>query len=145
MTVLVASYYSLFIFVLTETRKELKRPETSRNNWKPVKTTPQNVKRPETTRNFKIGKSRIFYQLSFFKFQAQMPKQRSNLLMRFYLYPILKVLISNLSLLFKNFEPKYPNLVFWVKKNQLSSINEISHLPYFECGNFKSVIGFRKF
>ena len=74
-----------------------------------------------------------------------MPKQTSNLLTRFYFYPILKVLISNLSLLFKNFEPKYPNSVFWVKKYQLSNINEISHLPYFECGNFKSDIGFRKF
>ena len=74
MTVLVASYYSLFIFVLPETRKELKRPETGRNNRKPVKTTPKNVKRSETTRNFKIGKSRIFYWLSFLKLRAQMPK-----------------------------------------------------------------------
>ena len=39
MTVLVASYYSLFIFVLTETRKELKRP-------KPAETTGNQSKQP---------------------------------------------------------------------------------------------------
>ena len=75
--VLVASYYSLFIFVLTETRKELKRPETSRNNRKPVKTTPQNVKRSETTRHLKLGNLEFSTSFRFSNFEPKCPNKEA--------------------------------------------------------------------
>ena len=76
-TVLVASYYSLFIFVLTETRKELKRPETSRNNRKPVKTTPQNRKRSETTRHLKLGNLEFSTSFRFSNFEPKCPNKEA--------------------------------------------------------------------
>ena len=95
-----------YTFVLTKTRNEPKRPETSQE-W--VETT-QNVKM------LKLGKFGVFYQLSFFKFWAQMPYFRNfgpksiNFLIftKLRIYPILNALISNLSFVFETSQvPKF--------------------------------------
>ena len=76
-------------------------------------------------------------------------------------------MVSNLTLVFKNFKPKYPNWAytnltlglkifephspnmqiwaFWVKNYQLSNFNEILSVSYIEGADFKSHICFRKF
>ena len=73
------------------------------------------LKRPKIS---KFRKSGIFYWLLFFKFQAQIPKfghfgpkkyLLSNL-HEIFMYPISNVLISNLTLLFEDVEPKSPNM-----------------------------------
>ena len=55
------------------------------------------------------------------------------------MYPILNVLISNLSF-FKNFEPKSPNFGILGQK-----VLTFSHVPYLEGGSFKFDIRFQKF
>ena len=78
------------------------KPRTSQNEPKPVEI-----------------RIRIF--LLAFIFQTSSPNaeiwvfwakkfQFSNLLTKFYLHPISKMLISNLALVLKNFEPKSPNM-----------------------------------
>ena len=51
----------------------------------------------------------------------------SQINLMFLIYPISKILISNLKFVFKNFEMR----VFWVKKYQLSDLNEILPAPLF--------------
>ena len=66
------------------------------------------------------------------------------ILTKFHIKPFSKVLISNLILVFENFEPKCPNWDIWAKKYQLSNLNKILLAPYFEGSDFKSGIGFQK-
>ena len=88
--------------------------------------------------------------IGFEKFRAQMPKLRHFrskctiflMLTKFCLYTISKVLISNLTLVFKNVEPKYPNLDILGEKVVISNLNKISHEPFFEGADFKSDIAF---
>ena len=44
---------------------------------------------------------------------------------------VLKVLISNLILVFENLKPKPLNLRFWVKTDQLFNLNEVLPVPCF--------------
>ena len=61
---------------------------------------------------------------------ANGPKSFSSLILtKIRIHPILNVVISNLTLVFENFESKSPNLEFWVKKYQLSNLNEICLHP----------------
>ena len=107
-------------------------------------------KRPKTS---KLGKSGIFYQLLFFKFWAQMPKfehfwpKSINLLIltKFPMYPISKVLISNLSFVFKNVEPKSLNLGILGQRVLISNLNKILTGSCFEGADFKSDFRSRKF
>ena len=65
--------------------------------------------------------------------------------MKFPLYPISKVLISNLTFVFQNVEPKYPILgVLGQKVLTFKSFNEIFPVPYFEGADYKSNICFPK-
>ena len=58
--------------------------------------------------------------------------------MKFRMYLISKVLISNLTLIFKKFEPKSPNLgIFDQKIPKFSNLNEILSVSYFEGADFK--------
>ena len=80
------------------------------------------------------------------KFGHFEPKGTNILILTKYrTYPILNVLILNLSLVFENFEPKSPIGHFWVKMYQPFNLNEISHVPYFKGADFKFDIGFPKF
>ena len=51
---------------------------------------------------------------------------------KFRMYPILNVLILNLSYVFENFEPKGPNLDTLGQEELTFNLNEILHVPYFE-------------
>ena len=77
---------------------------------------PKIAKRPEKNQNFKIGEICNF--LPAFAVQVLSPNaqsqpfwakiyQLSNLLAKFCLYPISKVLIENLTFIFENLEPKF--------------------------------------
>ena len=114
-------------------RNQLRQPETSRND-------PQKIaKRPKTTQNFKSGEIWNFYEIflkayfedadfksdnSFRKFRTYVPKFRHFgpksinflILMKFRIFPILNVLISNLALVFENVEPKFPNMGIFGQK-----------------------------
>ena len=61
------------------------------------------------------------------------------------MYTISNVLIANLTLAFEKFESKSLNLGIMGKKYQLSNLNEILPLYYFEGADFKSDFGFWKF
>ena len=61
------------------------------------------------------------------------------ILTKFRMCPILNVLISNLSFVFKNFEPKSLNFGILSQK-----ILTFSQVPHFEGGCFKFDIGFQK-
>ena len=120
------------INVLTKTRNEPKRPETSQNELKPAETsqnnpspaemTPpfpkKNVKRSKTTQNFKIGEICNFLLAFVFQISTQKPKfghfgpKSINFLIltKFRMYSILDMLISNLSFVFENYVPKCINL-----------------------------------
>ena len=67
------------------------------------------------------------------------------ILSKFCLYPISKVLISNLTFLFENVEPKSPYSGIWTKKYQLFDPKETLPVPYFQGADFKSDIRFPKF
>ena len=96
-----------------------------------------------------ISNLTLFFQ----KIVAQMPKfgyfgkRRINFLIltKFCLYPILKVLISNLALVLENFKPKCSNLEILGQNYLLFNFSKISYVLYFECADFKSDICFRKF
>ena len=62
------------------------------------------------------------------------------ILTKFCLHPISKVLISDLTFVFENFELKFPDLSILGKKKLLSNYNEILPVPYFEGVAFKSDI-----
>ena len=155
--------------VLTKTRNELKQPETSQNEPKPVKTSRNHPKRsktsrndprkiakqPETTQNFEIGE--IWNFLLVFVFRISCPNaqiqafwakkyQLSNLLTKFSVYPISKVLISNLAFVSQNVELKCPILgILGQKVLPFKSFEKISLVHYFEGADFKSNICFSKF
>ena len=111
--------FSFYLLKFGTSQNQPKPVETSRNGSKRAKTTsPKNSKQPKTTQNFKSGE--IWNFLLAFVFQISSPNgqiwvfwikkyQLSNLLTIFFLYPILKMLISNLTIFFKKFEPKCPN------------------------------------
>ena len=80
------------------------------------------------------------------KFGYFVPKNINYLIFqRIYLYPTLKVLISNLTLVFENFDPKYRNVSIYAKKYQLPNLNEILPVPCFQGADSKSGICFQKF
>ena len=97
----------------------LPKPRTSQNKPKPAEITKTKLRKdPKQSKISKLGKFGIFY-FSFFKFLAQILKFRhfgaekyqfSNHLTKFCLYSISKGLISNLTFVFQNLEPKCPNL-----------------------------------
>ena len=62
--------------------------------------------------------------------------------MKFCISPILNVVISNLTLVFENFEPEFPNIGIMGKKCQLSNLNNIFTVHYFEGADFKPDICF---
>ena len=57
---------------------------------------------------------------------------------------VLKVLILNLILSFKNWKPKPPKLGYFVPK-RIINLNDVLPVPGFEGDDFKSDICFRKF
>ena len=124
-----------YTFVLTKTRNEPKRPETSQE-W--VETT-QNVKM------LKLGKFGVFYQLSFFKFWAQMPYFRNfgPKSINFLIFTKLRIYILfwmhwfQICHLFLKL-PKSPNLGIFGQKYQLSNLYEILPVSYFEGADFRS-------
>ena len=61
------------------------------------------------------------------------------ILTKFCMYPISKVLTSNPTFVFKNFEHKSPNLGI---TNFKTNFKKNSHIPYFDGANFKSDVGF---
>ena len=89
----------------------------------------------------------------FRKFLAQMPKfehfglKSINFLVltKFRIYPISKMQISNLILVFENVSPNAQIWAFWTKTYQLSNVNEILYVSYFEGADFKSYFRIRKF
>ena len=102
--------------VFTKTRKEPKPAKTTRNQPKRTK---KIAKCPKTTKNFKINE--IWNFLLTLVFQTSGPNaqiwlfwakkyQLSNLSTKFCMYPISNELISNLTLVFENFESKSPNM-----------------------------------
>ena len=105
-------------YVLAKTWNKPKRPETSRNKPKRTKTPPPK-KKCETTRN--DPKLQKCENLEFFTdFQILIPYAQIChfgpksiiflILTKFCMCPILKVLISNLTFVFKNLEPKSKHL-----------------------------------
>ena len=124
--------------VLTKTWIEVKRPKTSQNDPK--------------FQRLKIGEIWNFLLAFFSNFEPKCPNfwhfgsKSINFLVftKFYLYPISKKLISNLTLFFENFEPKCPFMGILFKKYKLSNLNEILPVIYFEGADFKSNIGFQK-
>ena len=91
----------------------------SQKDPKPAKRPKKIAKQPETTQNFKTGEIRIFLQASVFQTSSPNAQiwvfwakkyQLSNLSTKFYLYTISNILISILTLVFKSFEPKSPNM-----------------------------------
>ena len=81
------------------------------------------------------------FAICFWKFRAQIPKFRHFgpesmnflILAKLCISPISKVLISNLTLVFENFESKCPNLGIWAfcfKKYHISNLNKILSLTY---------------
>ena len=143
--------------VLTKTWNELKPAKASRNQPKHSKTSQSNPiilwNNPQWPKISKLGESGIFWWLLFYKLKVQMPKFgyfgsiSINYLIKtkFCPYPISKVLISSLTLIFENFESKPSNLGIWAKKYKLSNLSKNSHVASFECTYFKSDIGFRGF
>ena len=101
-----------------ETKNVPKPPKTNLNKPKNLQIDP---KSPEIS---KLGRSRIFCQLLFFTLWAHMPKFgyfgsisiNFLILTKFCMYPISKVLISNLTLVFENFGLKCPNLGIFGQK-----------------------------
>ena len=102
----------------------LLKPRTGQNEPKPAKKSQNQPKQPKKLQNdpkqpkiSKLGKFWIFYLLLFSKFQEKMPKfghfrpKSIDFLTvaRFCMYPILNVLLSNLSFVFEYFELKSPN------------------------------------
>lgn len=105
LVVLLIIHFINFLSVITKIRNEPKQPETS----------PNDQKNCETTQNFNIRE--IWNFLLAFFFQTLNPNakfgyfgERSiklfNLLTKFCLYFILKMLIWNLTLFFESFKPK---------------------------------------
>ena len=149
-----------FFTVLTKTWNKPKWPEMNQIDLKQSETTRNQLKRSKILRNdlkqpklSKVGKSGIFYLLLFFKFLTQMPKfgyfgpKSVNFLIftKFHSYPILKVLIPHLTLVFKNLPKSSQIWAFWAKKCQLSNLKKILSVPYFEGADFKSDFHFQKF
>ena len=92
------------------------------------------------------------FVICFWKFQAQIPFNPFGpkcmnflILMKFYMYPILKVLISNLTLVSKFLSPNPQIWAFWAKKYQLFHLNEILSVFNLEGADFKSDFRFQKF
>ena len=110
----------------------LLKPRTSKNDPKPAETTrnqpkqPKNIaKRPKATQNFEIKEIWNFPLVFVFRIsspnaqiQAFWAKkyQLSNLSMKFSMYPISKVVISNLTFVFQNVEHKFPILDIFGQK-----------------------------
>ena len=67
------------------------------------------------------------------------------ILTKFCMYPILKVLISNLTFVFENVELKSPNLGILSQKYKLANLNETLPVSYFQGTDVKSDIRFRTF
>ena len=101
----------------------------------------------------KLGKPGKFCWLSFFKFWVQMHKVRHfgpksiNFLIskKFCMYAISKVLNSNVTLVFENFEPKFLNLGVLGEKLLTFNLNEFLPVSCFEGADFKSDVCFWKF
>ena len=118
LVVLLIMHFINFLSVITKTRNEAKQPETSPNDQKKLRNDP---KWPKIST---LGKSGI---LLAFVFQTLNPNaqiwvfwakkyQLFNLLTKYCLYFILKVLIWNLTLFFEIFKPKCPYLGFLGQK-----------------------------
>ena len=83
---------------------------------------PEKLRRPKLSQNFKIWK---ILQ----KCWAQIPKcgcigPKSIILIKFSMYPILKVLVSSLIFVFKMLSPNPQIWAYWAKKCQLSNLNK---------------------
>ena len=114
------SWYSYLVFVLTKTRNEPKQPETSQNEPKPAETKPKGA-----DFKFDILSRNFWAQTS--KFGRFGPKGINFLILtKFCLHRISKVLISNQTFVFKNFNSKSPIFGVLGQKNQLSYLNEIT-------------------
>ena len=62
------------------------------------------------------------------------------------MYPVSKVPISNLTLVFERFDPQISEIwAFVTKKYQFSNLNEILSVSYVESADFKSDFCFQKF
>ena len=93
-------------------------PKLAKMRQNQPKRPPKIVKQPEMTQSFKIGEICNFVLA--FVFQILSPNAQILafwaksinflILMKFRMYPISKVPISNLILAFENFEPIFPNL-----------------------------------
>ena len=96
-----------------------KRHETSRNDLKPAKTTLKNCETTQSDPEFQHWRNLEFStSLGFSNFKPKCPNLRisgkkyqlSNLSTKFWMYPNSNVVISNLTLVFENFEPKFRNI-----------------------------------
>ena len=106
-------------------QKYLLKPGMSQNDPKPAKSSRNQPKRPKTNWNDleKISKR---------------PETTKN-------FKIGKICNFLLALDFQILSPNAQIWVFWAKKFWLSHLNEILHVPYFECAYFKFVICLWKF
>ena len=93
------------------------------------------------------------FAICFWKLRAEIPKFghfvpksiNSLILTKFRVYSFSKVLILNLTLVFKNVEPKCPNLGNLNQKYQFSNLNKISLVSYFKGTDFKFDFRIREF
>ena len=127
----------------------LLKPGTSKNDLKKLQNDPR---RPNILKSGKFG---IFHQFSFFRissqnaqFQAFWAKKYhlSNLLPKFSMFAISKVLISNLTFVSQNYEPKCPSLgILGQKKINFLILTKFRMFPILQVMISKSDICFPKF
>ena len=161
-----------YFHALTKTENEPKRPKTNQNKPKPVKTTSKKCKTTQDHPKFQnLGNLEYSTSFYFSNFGPKCSKfgildenlyyRISNLLTKLCMHPISKVLISNRTLVFENFEPKCGDFKseiicrkFWARMSNLNilgqkvltfNLNITSLEHYFECAKFKSDTGFQEF
>ena len=132
--------------VLTKTRNEPKRPETSRNEPKPSE---QHLKNSETTRidpKFQNCVNLEFFSSFCFSNFEPNSQMQAFWAKKYQPAPYFQSADFRSVIFFPKMQSK--NLQIWafkVKKYQLSNLNETSHVLYVEGGDLKSDISFQKF